>query len=113
MLKNPFWHWSEKEETTFAEMVEKYGMNYKLIKANIPTRTFKGVKSHGYQLRRKIEINPKHRHSALKQKLKPIRTHLRWTAKEFKLLLKGLKKHVHCWDWVKKTSVLFEDRTIT
>ena len=35
---------------------------------------------------------------------------MNWTAKELKLILKGLRKHVKCRDWLKRTAVLLKDR---
>ena len=32
-------YWSKKEEATFVKMFKKYGKNYILIKARIPTKT--------------------------------------------------------------------------
>ena len=37
--KKPSWSWSKEEEETFITMFKKYGKNYKLIKAKIPTKT--------------------------------------------------------------------------
>ena len=31
-------YWTQKEESTFVKMLKKYGKNYKLIQAAIPTK---------------------------------------------------------------------------
>ena len=54
-------------------MLKKYGLNYTLIKAKIPTKTIKQVRRYRYNLHLKIEKNPKHKYFALKKKLKPKR----------------------------------------
>ena len=72
--------WSKQESSTFVKMVEKYGKNYKLIKAKIPTKTQRQVNSYGLYLYKRKEKNPKHLHSALKKKLKP-KTLFNWTEK--------------------------------
>ena len=79
LARKPSWHWSKKEEETFVTMFKKYGKNYRLIKAKIPTKTLKQVSSYGYCLHKKIEANPKHKHFALKKKLKPISKSAPWT----------------------------------
>ena len=97
MLKNhPSRFWLKKEEETFIKMFKKYGKNYKLIKAKIPSKTYRQVRDYGYGLHRKIEANPKHKHCALKKKLKPKWKWIAWTEKELKQMLKGLQKYVGC-----------------
>ena len=60
-------------------MFKKYGKNYKLIKAKIPSKTIEQVRSYRYDLHRKIKENPNHKHSALKKKLKPNWKRTAWT----------------------------------
>ena len=63
--------WTKKEEETFVKMFNKYGKNYALIKAKIPTKTHLQVRDFGYHLYKRIKANPKHKHFALRKKLKP------------------------------------------
>ena len=63
--------WSKKEQSTFIRMVEKFGKNYKLIGAKLPTKTNKQISSYGHRMYNMLVRNPKHVHSALKKKLKP------------------------------------------
>ena len=60
-------YWSKKEEATFAKLFKKYGKNYKLIKAAIPTKTLEQVEKQKFDLFLKIKRDPKHCHSALKK----------------------------------------------
>ena len=59
LMRSKSWYWSKKEEETFFKMFKKYGRNYRLIKAKIPTKTLKQVSRYGYTLHQKIEKNPK------------------------------------------------------
>ena len=54
-------------------MLKKHGKNYKLIKANIPTKTQSQVNNFGRYLYTSILKNPEHRLAALEKKLKPNR----------------------------------------
>ena len=92
-------------------MIKKYGKNYTLIKAKIPTKTLKQVRRYGWQLHKKIEANPKHRHSALKKKLKPKSKSAPWTEKELKLMLKGLQKYVGCINYAQLTAAMVKPKT--
>ena len=91
--------WSKKEETAFIEMFKKYGKDYKQISAKIPTKTHIQVSHYGIHMYYRIQKNPRHRHKTLFKKLKP-HSCVRWTAKEYKLLLKGLQKHIKCQKWI-------------
>ena len=105
--------WNNKEEATFVKMLQKYGKNYKLISAKIPTKTHYQVSGYGRELYKRIQNNPKHRHSALKKKLEPNSKPVPWTTIDPKLLLRGLKKHVNSWDWVKRTQIFLKNKTRT
>ena len=59
--------WSKKEEDTFVKMLKKYGKNYKLIKAKIPTKTLTQVTKFKTLLLQKIKRNPRYRHAAMKK----------------------------------------------
>ena len=90
-------YWTPNEKATFIKMLKKYGKNYKLIKAAIPTKTQIQVHKFGYELYLKTNKNPKHRHSAFRKKLEPNYKKCFWTRKEIEMLLEGVKKYRDDW----------------
>ena len=104
--------WSNKEEAIFVKMVKISGKNYTKIAGAIPTKTREQVRNYGQYLYTKIVKHPKHKHAALKSKLKPAWVPVIWTEAERKLMLKGLKKYAASERWVKYTSVLLKSKTI-
>lgn len=110
IIESPVYCWSKEEEATFVELIKKHGKNYKLISATIPSKDVQQIRMHCCKLYKKLEKNPRHIHRALKKKLTPLFKPVSWTTKELKVLLRGLKKNVKCWDWMKRTVVLFNER---
>ena len=90
-------------------MLKKHGKNYSLITAKLKTKTAKQIYEYARNLYKKIEKNPRHIHKALKEKLKPT-FKLIWSAREYKLLLEGLKKNMKCWYWIKRTETKLKDK---
>ena len=81
--KRPNTQFSKKEEATFVKMVEKYGPDYKRITAKLRTKTLQQVRCFAYRQYKKIEKDPKLKHSwLLKKKLKLSYKIVPWTLKE-------------------------------
>ena len=71
---------TDKELTTFANIVEKYGMNIEKLKAAFPNRNI-CTNWVARKFRKEIEQNPDHKYAHLYKSFL-FRTHAKWTPEE-------------------------------